>query len=376
MKKRICMFLCFVLVTTTCCLSFVACQSEGIVLKKHTEPFDLHTELQSYYLEYILNSAYQPDAEVDEVKGTADLSKPLPVVLEWTDESGCGEYVVEISQTQDFADKITVNTTEKKAEVYNLKIATSYYWRVIGGDETSEVGVFETAGNGPRNMYVDGVTNFRDVGGWLTSSGKRVKQGLLYRSARFNRSYAIGMESSYTEPTEVLPEITAQGIAEMKRLGIKIEVDFRLDHRNGFPEGITPYSMIDGVTYVSLPMKGNAAATGDNAEKVKTLMEMLADENNYPLVYHCNIGTDRTGLVSYLIGALCGVSEEDLLKDYLFSNFGNIGELKSPSNSKNTFIGLTDYTGDTLQKRAEAYFQSIGVSKQIYEAVRNILLED
>ena len=370
------MFLCFVLVATTCCLSFVACQSEGIELKKYTEPFDLHTELQSYYLEYILNSAYQPDAEVDEVKGTADLSKPLPVVLEWTDESSCSEYVVEISQTQDFADKITVNTTEKKAEVYNLKIATSYYWRVIGGDETSEVGVFETAGNGPRNMYVDGVTNFRDIGGWMTSSGKRVKQGLLYRSARFNRSYAIGMESSYTEPTEVLPEITAPGIAEMKRLGIKIEVDFRLDHRNGFPEGITPYSMIDGVTYVSLPMKGNAAATGDNAEKVKTLMEMLADENNYPLVYHCNIGTDRTGLVSYLIGALCGVSEEDLLKDYLFSNFGNIGELKSPSNSKNTFIGLTDYTGDTLQKRAEAYFQSIGVSKQTYEAVRNILLED
>ena len=42
------------------------------------------------------------------------------------------------------------------------------------------------------------------------------------------------------------------------------------------------------------------------------------------LLLHCSIGTDRTGVICFLINALLGVSEEDLYKDYLFSMFGMI----------------------------------------------------
>lgn len=375
MKRKLCLALC-ALFAVSCCLCLAACGGETIVLDVYSQPLDIHTELQNYYLDYMFNEGYSPDADKDEVKGTADLSKPLAVTLKWTDTKNGENFTVEISETEDFAQKQTFSASTNSLDVYNLKIATTYFWKVSCGERSSAVGTFSTVENGPRNIYLDGVTNVRDFGGWMTTSGKRIKQGLLYRSARLNASYAPGKESSKTEPTEVISEITALGIQQAKALGIKTEVDFRLDNRNGYPAGVECYSMIDGVTYVALPMNGNAAATGDNAAQIKTLMEMLADESNYPLVYHCNIGTDRTGLVSYLLGALCGMSEEDLLKDYLFSNFGNIGELKSPVNSKNTFFGLNDYAGETLQQRAEAYFTSIGVSEQTYTAVRNILLGD
>ena len=100
-----------------------------------------------------------------------------------------------------------------------------------------------------------------------------------------------------------------------------------------------------------------------------------ADTDSFPIVYHCNIGTDRTGLVSYLLGGLCGVSEDDLLKDYLFSNFANIGELKSPSNSKNKFFGMNGYEGETLQKRIVSYFKSLGLSEQTINAVKDNPIE-
>lgn len=375
MKRKLAVFLCVVTVLS-CFACFAACNKKSeITLKSYAYAFDIHTELQQYYLDFVLNADYVPNEETDEVKGTSDLSRPQPVVLQWTDNKNRNDYTVEIAENQDFSDKILVKTNTTSCEVYNLKIASTYYWRVVCEGETSSVGTFAVEGNAPRNIYVDGVTNFRDFGGWMTNSGKRTKQGVLFRSARLNKSYAEGKESSYTEPDVVIPEITAKGIEQFNALGIKTEVDFRLDNRNGYPEGVEVVSVVDGVNYVALPMRGNADLSGQNGEQIKKLVELIANPANCPLVYHCNIGTDRTGLVSYILGALCGMSDEDLLKDYLFSNFGNIGELKSPVNSKNKFFGLTDYEGDTVQQRAESYLLSLGISRQTIEQVRNNLLE-
>lgn len=375
MKKNLAFILC-VVVALGCCLSLVGCGGgETITLSTYTEPFEIHTSLQKYYLEVMFNESYQPDAENDEVKGTAELSRPTPIKLSWTDSKNLGNYVVDIAENDNFDNKISVNSTTTSVEVYNLKIATTYYWQVSSGSVKSAVGTFSIAGDGPRNLYIDGITNVRDVGGWMTASGKRTVQGIMFRSARLNRSYAVGKEDSYTEPDVLTPEITALGITQFNALGIRTEIDFRLDARNGYPEATPLESVVDGVRYIALPMKGNGDLGGDNAVQLKKLMEILADKSNYPLVYHCNIGTDRTGMVSYLLGALCGMNDEDLLKDYLFSNFGNIGDLKSPVNKHNAWMGMSDYEGATLVERVENYFKSIGVSEETYNAVRSILTD-
>ena len=70
------------------------------------------------------------------------------------------------------------------------------------------------------------------------------------------------------------------------------------------------------------------------------------------------------------------MSEEDLLRDYLFSNFGKIDDVKTPSNTHNAYFGFDGYDGATLQQRAESYLQSIGVSAETYNAIRNNLLAD
>lgn len=364
-------FIAAVCAVTAVFFAFAGCAGDEIRLQSYDEPLDFHTDLQRSYLEgdYDAIGVY--------AAGVEELSRPEAIRLEWTDPKKSDSYTVEIAESEDFSQYETYAANTNAVEIFNLKIATEYYWRVRDGETVSETGRFLTSDCAPRNLYVDGVTNVRDVGGWKTADGARVRQGLLYRGGRLNKS-DVNDDGYKTEPTVFVPEITAAGAETFtKTLKIKTEVDFRLSNRNGYPAGYPLKSAVDGVNYVPVPMSGNASIL-DNASALKQLMSILADENNYPVYFHCNIGTDRTGMVAYLLGALCGVEKEDLLRDYLFSNFGNIGEAKAPSNSKNIYVQLLDdqsqYPGDTLKQRAESYFRSIGVAQETCSAVRDILL--
>lgn len=361
-----------VIVSAIIAACFCGCNKSSLVLEKYDQPLSIHTPDQYSFIE-------SDDVSIIEVfaDGKAEKSRPQPIELKWSDGKGSASYTVEISEKPDFSVCETYTTSTCSVSVYNLKIATDYYWRVRTDAECSQTGTFSTMEFGPRNIYIDGVTNVRDIGGYNTSFGKRIKQGLIYRGGRLNKS-DVNDDGYATPPTTFVPEITEAGKNTFANaLGIKTEIDLRLLDRNGYPADKPAESAVSGVEYVRIPMNGNASIL-TNAEKIKEFMEVLADESCYPVYVHCNIGTDRTGMLAYLLEGLCGVDEGDMLKDYLFSNYGNIGEAKTPENSKNKFVIQLgengDYSGNTTVERVESYFESIGVSAQTYNAVRDILL--
>ena len=90
------------------------------------------------------------------------------------------QYRVLVSQNENFENAQTFVTNETSVNVKNLYINTQYYWKVEGNNEESEVGTF-TTGNYVRWISARPVYNVRDLGGYMTQSGKRVKQGLVYR---------------------------------------------------------------------------------------------------------------------------------------------------------------------------------------------------
>ncbi len=371
MKKLLSTLLVSVIITAAC---LCGCNkgSSSIVLEKYEQPLSIHTADQYSFIE-------SDDVSVISVfaDGKEEKSRPQPIELKWSDGKGSSSYTVEISELSDFSVSDTYTAKTCSLSVYNLKIATEYYWRVKTDTDCSETGTFSVADAAPRNIYIDGVTNVRDIGGYNTSFGKRIRQGLIYRGARLNKS-DVNDDSYATPPLSFVPEITEEGKNTFANgLGIKTEIDLRLLDRNGYPEDMPAESAVSGVDYIRIPMNGNASII-TNAVKIKEFMEILADESCYPVYFHCNIGTDRTGMLAYLLEGLCGVDETDMMKDYLFSNFGNIGEAKKPENSKNKFVIQLgengDYSGETTVERVENYFESIGVTAQTYNAVRDILL--
>lgn len=374
-------------------------KTSSITLNTYDEAFDIHSELQKTYLN-IDNTANQ-DSYID---GKKELSHPNSIKLEWTDSEECSSYSVIISETPELANPKRYFVSNKELEIGNLKIATKYYWRVsqaIKDGDVSEVGTFETVDYGPRNLYVDGVTNVRDVGGWMTQSNVRMKQGLLYRGARLNNSYPTGFNrTDRDEYCQVEAEITEEGKKVfVEELKIKTEIDLRDTNGNGYPGGSKKDSVdqapvigsvVEGVEYIAIPMD-NSATIEDNKQEIKEFFDVISNEDNYPIYYHCNIGTNRTGMVSYLIGAICGMEDRDLELDYMFSNFGTIA-LPTPLSSnrvrtelieltgeyeKNTYGAayvVKTYQGNTLQEKAENCLKDCGVDQMTINKVKEIML--
>ena len=332
-----------------------------------------HTKEQSDYL--------RGDYEniVDFATGYAEMSRPLPVVLSWTatpegeNEPAILQYTVELSENSDFSDAMIFETTENSLDVYNLYLATLYYWRVKaeladGQTVVSEIKAFATSEEAPRNLYVEGVTNVRDLGGWKTADGKRVKQGMIYRSGRLNTS----------ESETLSIEITESGIAVMRDvLGVKTEIDLRRTDNNEVG-ALTSSPLGEDVTYISAPMDWSVKdMIKGNIEEVKNVLAILADESNYPIVYHCNIGTDRTGMFAFLIHALLGVSEDDLYRDYLFSNYGLINGTRTYLNLRRAhFRTVEAYEGETLAEQTRNCLIELGVPAEHLDAVVRIMSAD
>ncbi len=312
---------------------------------------------------------------------------PNPITLNYSVSTEANEYIITVTEDSEGGDVYTFSTTELTYDVYNCKVGTSYYWTVTAvynkTSFTSDPSYFYVINDGCRNLYIDGVDNCRDIGGRTTEDGQYiVKQGLIYRTGRYNESDA----------EEVTLNITEAGIDTMvNQLGIKTDIDLRknalFDESNEIG-GITSSPLGEDINYFNLPMNYGGQNIFDqrddtyyelNKASILEFFEILADESYYPLAFHCTQGKDRTGALAYALEAMLGMSENDILHDYLFTNFAqlNSSSCKVSDVSSLAKIGgyISQMEGDTLKEQAYNYLVEYGVPAETLDAIRNIMLE-
>ena len=263
------------------------------------------------------------------------------------------------------------NSKSTSIYVYNLKLNTTYYYQVNAiyskATFTSDISSFKTEDSIIRNIYVEGVENVRDIGGYHTEDGKKIKQGLIYRTAQFNYDHS--------DSSAIKSEPTSNGLNTLlNELKIKTDIDVReKSNKQGKDEtlGITSSPLGNSVNYKYLPLRfggSNIYTVEQNKDNIKEFFNVCADINNYPIAFHCVRGTDRTGALAWLLEALCGVEETDLYRDYLFSNFANIGGSTIRMKNIDGFSfyphGIEVAEGDTMSEKAMNYLVStVGVDK-------------
>ena len=286
------------------------------------------TEAQKKYL------SNDDETNTSPYNGNLSVYYPEPVHISWESDYQ-GPFQVNIHKGNDIS--LNYFTETNSFDFYNPLFNEEYTVSIFANDQESASFKFiETPSvPGPRNLKVDGVENFRDIGGWGYFENDiyktYIKQGMLYRSGRFNEDKA----------EEVKATITKEGLYEIKNnFKIKTEIDLRRTSNNEVG-GLTNKSVLgDDVNYIQLPMAfggyniltyiGKLSGDDyvyDNPAMIKKFFEILADENNYPINFHCSIGKDRTGCLAYLIeGLLCdGMT---MHRDYMFTNFANAGMCK------------------------------------------------
>lgn len=334
-------------------------QTAKIILADLGNDVIVHSDLQELFV-----SGKSSDA-LKEARGVKALDVPNPVKLSWVDNTGkkADSYTIKISEDKSFkeCDKYSSKTAEYS--LYNLKIGTVYYWQVTGtyGNETVESDVisFTTENRAPRVIYAPGVINFRDVGGWKTEDGGSVKQGLLYRCAKLN-DHNTGKTLITAEGKEVM----------LGELGIKSEMDLRRKDQTG---GLKGSVLGKEANYFLCAMTSDGNILLDNSGAIVEAFKVLGNEKNYPVAFHCSIGTDRTGVIAFLVLNLLGVSKENIYSDYMFSNFANIGSSRNHATPKNYFSIIDSFSGANLAEKTYNYLLSIGCAKADLDNVIKIL---
>lgn len=287
---------------------------------------------------------------------------PKEITFQWLADAA-EDYVLMISESIDMTDSL-IYTAKKlgndkyvSAAVTNLKANTTYYWQVTAGELSSGVFCFTTA-DYPRFIFTEKISNFRDIGGYVTLDGYRVKQGIAYRSAQL----------------EAVSENDKQTIKTL--LGIKTDLDLRGQST------VSPLG--NDVTVIPISIQWYTGVfEKENHESFRNAISQFAIRDNYPMLYHCAIGRDRTGTVTTTILALLGVEEEMLIREYLLSfnsvsgNSDGVPGSTMVNNIKSFINGLKSY-GDsdaTLAEHTEAFLLEIGITAEEIQAIRDILLE-
>ena len=280
-------------------------------------PQEIHTANQKAYLNFSGDYYHISESQLSgfDMYGNKDVSTPNKVTVSWNFTVPTGKTVSKYSlvygQKQDLSDGYRIDgTTTKSISFYNPYLGDNYFKVIATFSDNSTVEsstkVFKVATQAPRNLYAGNMPNVRDMGGRTTYAGGKIKQGLIYRGAgnKFDKSTQVNDECRNTliNQLKIKTEINvADGTGNNINLnGVQVKNCY-------MAYGSTPYSNLSR-----------------NAERIRQVMDILADESNYPVFYHCRIGTDRTGITGMMIGGLLGIPFNEIFQDYCFSNFAPI----------------------------------------------------
>lgn len=277
---------------------------------------------------------------------------PAPVTFHW---ASAQERTLEYSTNADYsnATDVSVNASATSTEIYNLIPGKTYYWRSVGSDGTLlNESTFVPVG--PLRMIYSSTRNVRDMGGWKAGE-KTVAYGKLYRGAEIS-----------SKDQELF----------VNTLGINVDIDLR---------GKSGSQVLSVVEYLSYAPVMFMNGSGDTAEEYqKALRDVISRLSTGKTVYfHCMAGADRTGTLAFIIGALLGVSESDLSKDFELTSFYSTRKRTAESQYpfKKLVFYLKDFEGNTIQEKVESWAKTsfsssvTPISDEEIMALREVMLE-
>jgi protein-tyrosine phosphatase len=164
-----------------------------------------------------------------------------------------------------------------------------------------------------RHVDLEGCHNFRDLGGYPTREGGRVRWRVLFRSdalhhltpadvARLRGEIGLGHVVDLRSSGEIAIDGSGRLAAE----------NVRIHHLPLFDgHGTASADLGASITLSDRYFLMTEHAKGPIARVIQTLAEAEA-----PAVYHCAAGKDRTGVVSAVLLGLLGVADEIIVADY------------------------------------------------------------
>jgi protein tyrosine/serine phosphatase len=311
--------------------------------------------------------------------------RPQPIRISWELRGGgqpLRKYVVRLIRASDGVCVQEIKGPKPYVSVHSLEIATRFLVKVYeinaGRETLFAESEFETEDYAPRLLDVSPV-NARDLGGRIGLGGRRVRQGVVFRSAGLNPDSKVFKDASGVITNFVVgrfpnPESAASLTA---RHGIKTDLDLRSDEET---YGLKSSPLGKGVKYVQVPATfyGDYYSSDKSRALFKRCFDVFLDDANYPILFHCRGGADRTGSLAFMLNALLGVSEDELDNDFLMTRY-SIKWKGEPFGNKTRYLkfvnGLKALPGKTLADKAASYCRQCGITDKDISRFRGKMLE-
>ena len=243
----------------------------------------------------------------------------------------------------------------------------------------------------PRAVPLEGASNLRDLGGYQVADGRRVRFGLVFRSA-------------------TLANLTEADVAQVRALGLRTVCDLR-----GVEEAAhRPSRLPEGAERVSLPIEPTVGAsladlmrremaTGEDVvdllrrayldyvttylHRYRQMFDLLLQPDRQALLFHCSAGKDRTGLGAALILLALGASQQTIMADYVATDRLWRRDLAMPSGAPKplaeALLGTHPALLEAALAAAVAPFgdvavlldQGLGLDSERLPRLRDLLLE-
>jgi len=217
---------------------------------------------------------------------------------------------------------------------------------------------------------LEGVLNFRDIGGYKTADGHTIRYNVVYRSA-------------------TLHEMTLSDNQKLAPLKIRYEIDLRTaTERSTAPTNWGPNSPevidIPFLRVGTLPNSPDPAQVQAmirhfyadnvvvNAPTIGTILHDLA-QGDEPVLIHCTGGVDRTGMTVAVLMTILGVSRNDVYREYLVSGKLTKEQLRRIVANSGVAISPKTLKAISIQPSSlDAFFASIDKNYGSFDAyVRN-----
>jgi protein-tyrosine phosphatase len=178
-----------------------------------------------------------------------------------------------------------------------------------------------------RAEILESAPNFRDLGGYVSTNGKQTAWGKVFRSQAF-------------------AQLNDRDINKIKEMGIKTVIDFRDDGEvrkapSRLPDGInvirlpigvgnndtvmdviqsTALKQLDSLQCIHFMEEINRKFVTEFVPQYKAFFDILLKPENYPVVFHCTAGKDRTGFAAAMLLSALDVNWNTVMEDYLLTN--------------------------------------------------------
>jgi len=230
-----------------------------------------------------------------------------------------------------------------------------------------------------RVIHLKGTQNTRDIGGYEAADGRTVRWRKIIRSDNLSRATAedfqkleaMGLRTvidlrttkeTTRDPTVWLgdnpPEIYHFPIGRSD--GEWFKAQRKLLNRNRFTEKQMLEHMMNG--YRMVAEVGTPSYT--------SLMELVLDESNWPILIHCAAGKDRAGIATVLILEAMGVDRETIREDFMLTNEVSRAEEKATILSKqrrNYSARVGSRMGSGKGPPPSAFFPLVGVTPEMLD---------